>query len=186
MSSGQAWTRFWPSSWYTNNHDIATIQGNAIQPPEWYYYWEKNIPYLCSIDAIPSQHWSIFPHEAIKANIYIQNVTTKSFVKKSVRFSLQSNTICLDHMIKMECAYIEKYGEFHSFPQFLQRQKIFKTTFVKTKDMDGQEATINIFHTLRSCPATSGRDISLLYQWNWLSDAETLVKILWCLHKCRI
>ena len=104
------------------------------------------------------------PHMKQSKQVYIQNVTTKSLVRKTVRFSLQSNTICLEHMKKMECAYIKKYGEFHSFPQFLQRQKIFKTSFVKTKDMDGQETTINIFHTLRSCPATSGREISLLYQ----------------------
>ena len=104
------------------------------------------------------------PHMKQSKQTYIQNLTTKSLVRKSVRFSLQSNTICLDHMMKMEYEYIKKYGEFHTFPHFLKKHKIFKTSFVRTKDMDGQTALINIFHTLKSCPATSGREISLLYQ----------------------
>ena len=115
------------------------------------------------------------PHMKQSKQTYIQNLTTKSLVRKSVRFSLQSNTICLDHMMKMEYEYIKKYGEFHTFPHFLKKHKIFKTSFVRTKDMDGQTALINIFHTLKSCPATSSREISLLYQWNL---------IVWCRKSC--
>ena len=104
------------------------------------------------------------PHMKQSKQVYIQNVTTKSLVRKTVRFSLQSNIICLEHMRKLENDYIKRYGDFHSFPQFLKRQKIFRTQFVKTKNIDGQENMVTIFHTLRSCPAISGREICLLYK----------------------
>ena len=104
------------------------------------------------------------PHMKQSKPTYIQNLTTKSAIRKSVRFSLQSNAICLDHMVKMESEYIKKYGEFSTFPHFLKKHKIFKTSFIRTKTIDGQKSIINIFYTLQSCPATSGREISLLYQ----------------------
>ena len=105
------------------------------------------------------------PHMKQTKPTYIQNLTTKSTIRKSVRFSLQSNTICLEHMVKMESDYIKKYGEFSSFPHFIKKHKIFKTSFIRTKTTDGQKSIINIFFTLQSCPATSSREISILYKW---------------------
>jgi hypothetical protein len=67
-------------------------------------------------------------------------------------------------MIKMEMNYLKKYGDFSSFPDFLKKYKIFKTSDVKTKSSDGQMSLINIFLTLQSCPATSSREISILYK----------------------
>jgi hypothetical protein len=145
------------------NNTVRTLKKQHI---EMVTFQENQVALRLIRDNFPkSLLWEYnLPHMKQSKQVYIQNVTTKSLVRKTVRFSLQSNTICLEHMKQMESAYIKKYGEFHSFPQFLQRQKIFKTHFVKTKNMDGQENTVNIFHTLRSCPATSGREISLLYQ----------------------
>ena len=52
------------------------------------------------------------PHMKQTRPAYIQNLTTKSTKRKSVRFSLHSSTICLEHMIKMEKDYLKKYGDF--------------------------------------------------------------------------
>ena len=109
------------------------------------------------------------PHMKETKPTYIQNLTTKSTIRKSVRFSLQSSTICLKHMVKIESDYIKKYGEFSSFPHFIKKNKIFKTSFIRTKTTDGQISLINIFFTLQSCPATSSREISILYKW-YLTD----------------
>jgi hypothetical protein len=104
------------------------------------------------------------PHMKQTKPTYIPNLTTKSTIRKSVRFSLQSSTICLEHMVKIESDYIKKYGEFSSFPHFIKKNKIFKTSFIRTKTTDGQISLINIFFTLQSCPATSSREISILYK----------------------
>jgi hypothetical protein len=104
------------------------------------------------------------PHMKQTKPTYIQNLTTKSTKRKSVRFSLHSSTICLEHMLKMENDYLNRYGDFSLFPDFIKKYKIFKTYNVKTKSSDGQETLINIFLTLQSCPATSSREISILYK----------------------
>ena len=145
------------------NNTVRTLKKQHI---EMVSYKENQVALRLIRDNFPkSLLWEFnSPHMKQSKQVYIQNVTTKSLVRKAVRFSLQSNTICLDHMKKMENEYIKRYGDFHSFPQFLKRQKIFRTQFVKTKNMDGQENMVSIFHTLRSCPAISGREISLLYK----------------------
>jgi hypothetical protein len=102
------------------------------------------------------------PHMKQKKQVYIQNVTTKSLVRKSVRFSLQSSLVCLGQMKILEDQYIKRHRNFHSFPQFLKRQNIFRTQFVKTKSTDGQENVVSIYHALRSCPVISGREVCLL------------------------
>ena len=104
------------------------------------------------------------PHMKQSKPVYIQNLTTRSQRRKSVRFSLQSSTICLDHMIEMEIDYLKKYGDFSTFPDFLKKYKIFKISNIKTKASDGQMSLINILFTLQSCPATSSREISILYK----------------------
>ena len=103
------------------------------------------------------------PHMKQSKPVYIQNLTTRSPRRKSVRFSLQSSTICLEHMIDMEIDYLKKYGDFSTFPNFLKKYKIFETSNVKTKLSDGQKSLINIFLTLKSCPATSSRELAILY-----------------------
>ena len=39
------------------------------------------------------------PHMKQTKPTYLQNLTTKSTIRKTVRFSLQSSTICLEHMV---------------------------------------------------------------------------------------
>ena len=103
------------------------------------------------------------PHMKQSKPIYIQNLTTKSHIKKSVRFSSHSSTICLGHMFNIEMDYLRKYGNFSTYAKFLKNHKIFKTSDVKTKLSDGQRSLINIFLTLQSCPVTSPREIAILY-----------------------
>ena len=103
------------------------------------------------------------PHMKQSKPVYIQNLTTRSPRRKSVRFSLHSSTICLEHMIDMEIDYLKKYGDFSTFSNFLKKYKIFETSNVKTKLSVGQKSLINIFLTLQSCLAISSRDLAILY-----------------------
>ena len=126
------------------------------------------------------------PHMKQKKQVYIQNVTTKSLVRKSVRFSLQSSRVCLGQMKILEDQYIKRHRNFHSFPQFLKRQNIFRTQFVKTKCTDGQENVVSIYHALRSCPVISGREVCLLDKWvnkqytQWCHTAQVVGhSVLW-------
>ena len=66
-------------------------------------------------------------------------------------------------MIDMEKDYLKKYEDFSTFPNFLKKYKIFKISNIKTKLSDGQQSLVNIFLTLKSCPATSSRELAILY-----------------------
>ena len=103
------------------------------------------------------------PHMKQSKQVYIESIVAKLSKKKSVSFSQHSTTLCLQQMVEMEKQYLKKYEYFSTFPDFLKKHKIFKYQNIRTKLNDGQESVINIFLTLSSCPATSSRELSILY-----------------------
>ena len=105
------------------------------------------------------------PHMKQSKQTYFQHITLKPSRKKTVRFSSKSCVIYLEDMYRAEQHYIGKYKTFSSFPQYLktQRHKILKMSNIETKLSDGQVFPVNIFYSLQTCPATSSREISLLY-----------------------
>ena len=106
------------------------------------------------------------PHMKQSKQVYMQNIEAKTSKKKSVRFSQHSTIFCLQHLIDMEDEYLKKHECFSTFPDFLKKYKIFKYSNIRTKLNDGQQSIINIFLTLSSCPATSSRELAILYNQN--------------------
>jgi hypothetical protein len=104
------------------------------------------------------------PHMKQSKPVYIQHLATKIHRKKSVTFSTHASTICLQHMYDIEEDYLRNWGNFSEYAKFLKQQKIFTTTYIKTKMNDGQLSVMNIFSTLLSCQDISPRELASLYK----------------------
>ena len=81
---------------------------------------------------------------------------------KHVTFNKQVEVLCLETLIKLECDFIERYQRFDLFPQFLQLNKIFPTSYIATKTEDRDFKNISVYHLLFSCPCTSPKEITML------------------------
>ena len=82
---------------------------------------------------------------------------------KRVTFNNKSEYISLNYLIDVENQYLTRYHDFLGFPQFLKSNNVIFPTSCDTKTHSDVFTIVNSIQAFLSCPCTSMKEISLLF-----------------------
>ena len=101
--------------------------------------------------------------QSLPRYLYHSKQTINGKKMKQVKFSENSQIVCLDKLVELEEQFLNKYESYSLFPKFLKYNRVVHSTPILTKTNDSCFIFTHAIQNFLSCPCTSTKELNILY-----------------------